>query len=159
MSRFLLASLLVGFLAVLGCGRSDTATGPNGEKIKVDQKIGAVEVTGVGKDGTARVSTDGKGIALPSNFPKDIPIYSGAKVMSSVEANGEQMLTLQTSDSVEKVDEYYAKSLKDENWTIEATMKLPQANTYSTKKENRKLSVNIAQGDTTTIIIAIKQEK
>lgn len=160
MDRIHFTLLLVSILAAGGCGRSKSYEGPNGEKVTASKDGDSMEVNATGKDGSKiQVSTSGKGVALPGDFPKDVPVYPGAIALSSVNSNDGSMITLQTADSAEKVDEYYAKELKGQGWTTESTFKLPQGTTYANKKEKRSLNVSINGGDKTMIVLIVGQEK
>jgi hypothetical protein len=69
------------------------------------------------------------------------------------------MLTLQTANPVEKVDQFYVKQLKDQGWTTESTVKFPQGTNYGNKKETRTLNVSINGGDQTMIMLMVGEEK
>jgi hypothetical protein len=160
MGRVYFILMLVGVMAIGGCGQSKTYNGPNGEKVTVNKDGSSLEIDAVGKDGSKiKVSTSGNGVALPGDFPKDAPVYPGAIALSSVNSNDGTMITLQTADSAEKVDEFYAKELKSQGWTTESTVKLPQGTTYINKKEKRTLNISINGGDKTMIVLIVGQEK
>jgi hypothetical protein len=160
MARFYFTLLLLGALVAVGCGRSKTYSGPNGEKVTVSKDGGSVEVNATGEDGSKiQFSSSEKGVALPGDFPKDVPVYPGATVMSSVNSKDGVMLTLQTTDAAEKVDAFYVKNLKDQGWNSETSMKTPQGTNYGNKKEKRSLNVSINGGDKTMIMLILEQEK
>lgn len=160
MSRVYFTVLLISALAAGGCGDSKTYNGPNGEKVTVSKGGDSVEVNTTGQDGSkVQISTGEKGIALPGDFPKDVPVYPGARVLSSMNSNDGVMITLQTADPAEKAEAFYVKELKAQGWTTESTVKLPQGTNYANKKENRNLTVSINGSDKTMIMLMMGQEK
>lgn len=62
---------------------------------------------------------------LPSDFPKDFPVYKGADVQGS--ATGSEkgikgtVVTWQTGDDLDKVKDFYDKSFKDGPWKSSST--------------------------------------
>ncbi len=55
------------------------------------------------------------GNSVPTDFPKDFPIYPGSTVTSSL-SGGDFWLTLTTKDTLEKVSSYYETNLKVSGW-------------------------------------------
>jgi hypothetical protein len=96
------AMLLVAVATACGGGSSKTVNVPGGGKVSVN--------TG----------------SLPSEFPKDFPIYSGADFQGSVSSSAQggkgTAATWQTGDSVDKVTAYYTDQLGGKsNWKQVAT--------------------------------------
>lgn len=65
-------------------------------------------------------------VKVPDEFPKDFPLYPGAKVtsaMSGTEAGNNKRfwLTMTTPDIQEKVDAFYKAQLAGNGWTISTT--------------------------------------
>ncbi|MBP9827472.1 hypothetical protein KBC99_03275 [Candidatus Saccharibacteria bacterium] len=55
---------------------------------------------------------------LPNNFPSDIAIYPGATVSYSlVDKNNNITVTLQSGDSIEKIEAYYIQALSTQGWS------------------------------------------
>ncbi len=66
------------------------------------------------------------GNKIPTDFPKDFPIYPGTTVTSSLSGNQTGngngfWLTLTTDDSTEKVTSFYESNLKTNGWTLNTT--------------------------------------
>ena len=103
--------LVSGVLLLAACQKREY-TGPNGEKVVVDRGSNSVKVTS--KDGSA-VYSGGAGTVVPDTFPKDVPIYAGARVTGAVsgaqQGSSGQMVTFETSDSPEKVIDFYKGQL------------------------------------------------
>jgi hypothetical protein len=160
MNRIFLALLLTGVLAAGGCGSSDTYTGPNGEKVTVSKDGKSIDVKSAGQgNGKIDISRGGQGVALPDDFPKDVPVYPGGTAISSIKSDDGMVVTLQTADAFDAVVDFYAKELKTQDWTTNSTLKLPTGTTYVNTKEKRNLSVSITGGDKTMIMLMIAAEK
>ena len=84
-----------------------------GGEVDIDSKTGQVKLKQKGPDGKESEVQLGAGSTVPADFPKAVPIYPGAKVMSSVTVSqGEShMVTLNTKDTTTAVLEYYKKNL------------------------------------------------
>ena len=67
--------------------------------------------------GGGEVSVSGK---LPDNFPKDFPVYKGAKVQGSYTGKNEgvsgTVVTWETGDSIDKVKDFYDKAFQSGAW-------------------------------------------
>ena len=160
MCRISFALLLAVALFSMGCGRSKTSTGPDGETTTVTKKGDNVDVTFTGKnDDKLQITSSEKGVALPDNFPKDAPIYPDAKATMSTTIPNGFMVMLETNDSLEQVKEFYEDKLKLEGWETETSLNLPQNTTLANKKDARTLTLTISAGDKTMIQLLVTQEK
>lgn len=69
--------------------------------------------------GGGEVSVSGK---LPDNFPKDFPIYKGAKVQGSYTGKNEgvsgTVVTWETGDSIDKVKDFYSNAFQSGAWPV-----------------------------------------
>ncbi len=137
MRRFLilLAPVAIAGAVIAGCGGSDSKT---------------VKIPGGGE-----VSISSK---LPDNFPKDFPVYSGAKVKSSYtgkqDAQTGSFVAWETGDSVDKVKEFYNSEFAKGPW--KATNNFDSADSSLLGAENtgakKAATVTISRtGDTTAI--------
>ncbi|HUO10967.1 MAG TPA: hypothetical protein VM008_21885 [Phycisphaerae bacterium] len=94
--------------------------------------------------------------AMPSNFPADIPVYTGAKTIQStanLKLNGGEA-GLQTSDSIADVKSFYDKEMADQGWKEEnsgSSAADEQHMSYS--KDTRFASVQMNRHGTTTSIV------
>lgn len=135
-------------------GIIEKATGGNAD---VDVKNGSLTV----KTNEGTFST---GTSLPSDWPKDAPVYPGATITYSGSSNpqsGESgfgaMLT--TKDSAQKVRDYYAKELVVQGWKVEATYNANESSVLSATKDTRAFTVVTAEADgATTITLGVSQK-
>lgn len=114
--------ILVIFAIVAGAGckssaekqAEKTAEEVTGGQAKIDEKTGSVEVKTRDKEGKETNVQFGPNSKIPDDFPKNVPIYPGSKVMSTVslaEGKNGHLVTLSTTDEPSKVVEYYKKNL------------------------------------------------
>lgn len=103
---------------------------------------------------------------VPDTFPKDFPIYPGAKVTSSLsgaqagKSNG-FWLTLSTPDSVDAVAAYYKAQLAVNTWTIQQTYSAGGTTTETMTKGVWSGSLAIAKSSSdkeTQIVIILGQD-
>jgi hypothetical protein len=89
---------------------------------------------------------------IPSNFPKDIPIYPGSKPVGSYVATGQDsgiIVGLETGDDFERVVAYYSEELTKNGWTV----------TGQTGVTASSAVYPIKKGETSGVITIQKQEE
>jgi hypothetical protein len=119
----------------------------SGGRAEVDLSDGKVTITTreQGKEGTMEIS-GGKGTTLPGDFPKDLPLYPGATVVSYVSMGpGTQQAHFTSRETMAAVQKFYARKLPGEGWQIIQELKMPNAYTIIGQKGKRQASVIIAQ--------------
>ena len=134
-------------LAVAGvaCKRSSTYTVKDGS-LTVEKKGKDTEsMTFTGKNGET-VAITMNGGKVPDDYPKDVPLYEGTKVIMANSASEKHArhLILESKDPADKIAEYYKKSLESNGWTIEGTMNMGEMNMFTATKDNRQLVVQIS---------------
>ena len=112
-----------------------------GGKAQVNTDNGEVTV----KTDQGTYSTSDK---IPSDFPSDVPVYSGAKVQSSVATSQQQgsghYLALETTDSLDKVSAWYKSQVVDKGWKIESDATIQGTLILGATKDTRQLSVSVS---------------
>lgn len=101
---------------------------------------------------------------VPDTFPKDFPLYPGAKVTSSLSGaqTGEGSgfwLTLSTADALDKVSDFYKKELADKGWTTQSSFSANDTTTQGIKKGSWQGSLSVGKSDSETQIIIILGEE
>jgi hypothetical protein len=151
----LVLGIATGMVLCSGCGRKanrSVAGEAMAEKLmekamgggaKVDIKGEQVHVKT--KDGEMLVGGT-EGLKVPDSFPKDVPVYKGAKVVQSFSRPDGQTLMLQTSDSGETIMDFYSKEMKSGGWSEEMAMRQEKGGMLAYKKEER--IVNLVVSDT-----------
>lgn len=118
--------LCLSFVGLAGCGKIiekiqqkaiETAVekgveSQSGGKVKLD--LNGQKASVVANDGKTQ-ATWGKGATVPADFPKQVPIYPGSTILSSMSDNSgtaKHTVMLKTPDASAKVIEYYKGELK-----------------------------------------------
>jgi len=119
-TSLVIASVLCLTPALGGCSKVEekaaekAAEKATGGQVDIDSKTGQVKMKQKGADGKETEVQLGQNTTVPADFPKNVPVYPGAKLMASVSiSQGENghMLTLSTKDPVSAVLDYYKKNL------------------------------------------------
>ena len=158
-----LVGMCAAIVAIAGaaCKKSNTYSTNDGS-MTVEQKGKDVSsMTFTGKDGQ-KVVMDVGGGKVPGDYPKDVPVYDGAKVIMSQSTNEKNMqnLVLESNDPAGKIAEFYKKGLESNGWKIEGTMNMGEMNMFTATKDKRQAVVqvvNAADKRTITQILSDKQ--
>ena len=158
-------NIVVGMGVILtvasgACSRSRTYTSRDGS-VTVEQKgkdAGSMTFTGKNGETVAITMNGGK---VPDDYPKDVPLYEGTKVIMSNTASEKHAkhLVLESTDPADKIAEYYKKGLESNGWKIEGTMNMGEMNMFTASKENRQLVVQIANSADKRTITQILTDK
>jgi len=104
------------------------------------------------------------GETLPETFPKDFPVYKGAKVVGSVSntqagtGNG-FLVTFTTTDSLDKVVAFYKSGLTASGWDTTSAFNSDAVQTWSITKGTQEGGVTISADNETTSILVTLGEK
>jgi hypothetical protein len=122
-----------------------------GGQAKVDEKTGSVEVKTKDKDGRETKVQFGPDSKIPDDFPKNVPIYPGAKIMSTVslaEGKNGHLITLESKDEPTQVLEYYKKNLAGFKTDSELASGTESMLMMSNAELTVSLSITKSSGDT-----------
>jgi hypothetical protein len=152
----ILAVVCLVLVAAPGCRKASESSAEKAAERAIERATGNkadVNITGegvkiTGKEGGKEFSYEvaGKGgeVALPGNFPEDVPRYPQATVQSSMsQGNAMSMVTFQSGDSPEKVHDFYSAKLKDGGWEIVNEVSMPQMRMINAKKAKREANVTV----------------
>ena len=123
------------------------------------QKISTlVPGLGISKDGLSINSPDGTlkvSNQIPSDWPNDIPIYPGSKVVNSFIMNQDPakggsgiVLNINTDDGPQAVRDYYKKELVSNGWKIDQDNEMSVIDTLVASKNGRGFSLMLVRRDT-----------
>lgn len=159
---FLAAIVMAAVVTLSGCGLTDWAGKKVGEKIvekgiesqtgaKVDINSDKGQSTISTKDGSVTFSEEGNA-KIPDNFPKDIFIFSDAKVglvMSGSAENKGASLSYATATSEADAFARYKQEMEKNGWKkdSEADFGTTGGKMLNFSKGNSKVMVTIGQGD------------
>ncbi|HVN05862.1 MAG TPA: hypothetical protein VMT86_15680 [Bryobacteraceae bacterium] len=156
------SALLAGalLLASAACSRSHTVRTSDGTLTYKEKGKDSGTISVTGKDGKTATLTFNQN-KLPDDYPKDIPIYSGSKVVmsQSVSENHTHNLMLETEDSSDKVVDFYKKGLDGNGWTTESTLTTPQMTILAGTKEQRHVMVQIGDSGAKRSIMQVVSDK
>lgn len=149
MNAYFLTSMCATILAMavfVGC-TSNTETTPSSES---KGNISEAE-TQKEDDGNEKTIA-----SIPDDFPSDIYVVDGAKVIEFKEIGGKKNLILDypASDSDDFV-ESYQNGMSEQGWTVVASSKLPIGTITNFSKDDRKCTISVAPPKDEVIKVAI----
>jgi hypothetical protein len=111
------ALLLLASMATAACGSSSTASSSSNDNSNSSPAASA----GSSDNNNSGAQLD-PAVSLPSSFPTDFPVYSGARpteqVVLSSGGNTSWEVTWETLDSLDQVQSFYTAQLKQGDWTV-----------------------------------------
>jgi hypothetical protein len=130
-----------------------------GIKVDTNSNTGSFTVTDSKTGSSMKIGE----LAVPSDFPKDFPLYPQAKPAGSLSGGKNQQqgywLTLTTPDTIAQVKSFYDSNLKSKGWKIDATYATSGAINYTVSKSGIAGAVVASRGDNdkqSTIIISLE---
>lgn len=112
----------------------------SGGKADVDFDGGKVSIKT--KDGEVVAMTGGS-TTVPADFPKDVFVPNGVKILASYSAPDGRSLTMESKDSPESVISQYEAEMKKQGWTEETRMTTGDAVIRVYKKDDSKRTASI----------------
>ena len=158
------AAALATALILAGCGGKAT----DAVKAKIADRIAekAVESKTGGKakidtaNGKVEFTTDNGDAKLPDGFPKDVYVYAGAAVKTSIKSEDGFHLILETPDKKDKVLETCAAKMKADGWTEMESMDSDDASVRQYEKDKRTATLNLqVSDDKTQVMLNVTGEK
>lgn len=130
----------------------------SGGKVDLDTSSGTVSL----KSDKGSMEISANGAKVPESWPKDVPLYPGAKVTMAMAGPNHQMLNLETGDTPEQAVEFYKGKLSA--MTQEGLMNTEQQSMLSYKDATgRRVQLAIGKdsggSSNTTIALIINTEK
>jgi major membrane immunogen (membrane-anchored lipoprotein) len=129
MKKPLIVVALAALVLASGCGRDEA-------RVAVNTKDAKITVAG----GNASV-------ALPDNFPKDLPIMPGGSVKGVIKAGEATSIQMVVSASPQEVAKYYQDSLNGQGWKVENTIAAGKVTMFTAVKDTRQASFQIGDND------------
>lgn len=112
------------------------------------------------KDAKITVAGGNASVALPDNFPKDVPIMPGASVKSVIKTQDVTSVTATVSASPQEAAKYYQDSLTSQGWKVENTLAVNNVTMMTVAKDKREVTLQIgtSDGKTAAIMIALRSK-
>ena len=103
--------LIAAVAATAACSRGTTYTSKDGSVTVEKKGKDESSMTFTGKDGQ-KVEINTAGGKIPDDYPKDLPVYEGTKVVMSQSANEKNThtLMLESGDPADKISDFYKKA-------------------------------------------------
>jgi hypothetical protein len=129
-----------------GCGKKEQNVAVPGGTVKVTQQGGGTTMEmSSDKGDKVKVTASDKGVALPANFPADVPIMPGATVKMAMTSGDALSVTFSVAASQADALKYYEDNLKAKGWEIAATMNMGESAMLSAKKGKRECIMNVGK--------------
>lgn len=123
--------------------------------VDIDTKNNTVTIES--EDGTATIGSQ----ELPDNFPSDIPVFPGATVLGSVTGSASDgsgiFVSLNSTDSMDDVKDFYGYRLSDNGWGEEQKTTIGNITNYSVMKGDRRLSISLTPYEDNQVHITITE--
>lgn len=113
-----------------------------GGKVDIDSNSGSMKIK---DEKTGAVVEWGTQAKLPDNWPSDVPVYPGAAIRASMSTNDGSSLSLETTDSIDKVSSFYKGKLS--GFKKEAEMDMGATKIVSYSEGKRKVSLTFSESD------------
>ena len=138
-------------LLVAGCNRSKTVSTPNGDvKVEESGNAGQSKVTFTGKNGES-MTINSEGGKIPDDYPKDVPVASGAKIVMATSVNNTDnqgsSLVLEPPEGCDKTVAFYKKGLADNGWKTDSTISGEKMTMLTAAKDTRQLVIQIGESE------------
>lgn len=127
--------------AALPACRKRATVSANGSTVEIDRSGKNVTI----RTAEATATAGGQPAAFPAGFPKDIPMYPGAHVAASLEADGTasaRVATIETADWPDAVAKFYQGKLA--RWKTAMDMKTEDAHTLILRSPDGKRSLTLS---------------
>jgi len=98
---------------------------------------------------------------VPDDYPKDVPIYSPAKVVmsQSISEKNARTLMLESTDAADKVVDFYKKGLDGNGWKTESTMTTAQLTILTATKDRKQVLLQISDNGAKRSVMQVVSDK
>jgi len=130
---------LILAVALPACRKTETVSA-GGSTVDIDRSGKVVTLRTA--EGTA--TAGGAPAALPAGFPKDVPMYPGARIVASLESDGTagHAATIETSDWPDDVAKFYRGKLA--RWKTAMDMNTEDSHTLILRSPDGKRTLTLA---------------
>jgi hypothetical protein len=142
---------------LFGCSRPAAevpATPEQDRELKYSRVGDTLEADVTGKE-KMHLETGEQGVALPHDFPSDVPLYPGATLTLAVTIDDLLQVTLHTADDIPAVVKFYREQLEAADWKIDAELDVQKGDMLSADKDGRTCSVLLTRKSDNVTVISI----
>ena len=144
--------IAAALLLAAACSKRTMHTS-DGQTVTVDQKSGQMTIEGKdGKGSKVDLNVGGKGVPLPADFPKDVPIHSKQMVQFANTQGDERILGITVAAPAADTLKFYQEELKKQGWTVDAPLGLGAGFMLRAAKGDRECSLMINPNDKETFV-------
>jgi hypothetical protein len=149
--------VLLCVFSMAGCGRAtDDTVNPPAETGDISySRIGDTLQADVDGKEKMHLETGEKGVALPPDFPTDVPLYPGATLVLAVTLDDSEQVTLHTDDDIPDVVKFYREQLAASAWKIAAELDVKRGDMISSDKDGRTCSVLLTRKSDNVTVISV----
>lgn len=134
---------LVGVM-LAACGKQEQKVSTPQGDVTVTQQGNTTTLEATGKQGEkVQITASDKGVALPPNFPEDIPLMTGAVVKLAMDAGDALSVHYTVSAAPGDVGKFYQDTLKAKGWKIEHTAIMGEMTMLSASKGSREAAITV----------------
>lgn len=158
----------IAALAAAGCGKKvaeiaaekaiEYSAKADGQDVKVNIQSGDETMVVESKDGSFAT---GENVAIPENFPKDVPVYKGLKptMSSTMGGEGSFMLSGTIEDSPDDAATYYSREAAANGWTETTKISQPQMIMLAYEKDDRAMTImSSSEAGSTSLSITVAKK-
>lgn len=152
--------LILIFSLFAACSDEKTYSTADGETT-VKRRGNDIEISAHDNEGNKVTGQAGKNVAIPEDFPSDLPIYSGATPLVAMKMEGQgHSLTLESTDPLDKVHAFYVDAVQANGWAIDAQMDWGGQKMIAAKKGNQTAAISLSNTDgKTQIVLTVSKEE
>ena len=100
----------------------------------------------------AAVSAAPRELTFPTDFPQGVSAYPGSTVTASAVGGEATNAVLRSTDPLEKVIEWYKKTMKEGGWEIGSAVDDPLGSVFSARKGKQTVVVVVTAGEGATTV-------
>lgn len=159
MKMYRTISLISLAILLAACGKSENS---NEGEASIKQKNDQVTYEASGQNGEkVTITASEKGVALPDDFPKDIPSIKDGVVRSSMSEGKQLFVQIAWKGSISDAAKFYEDGMKTQGWAIESKLNTGEMTVIAAKKDNRQCTVTVAgeDGEGSVIQIGVMQDE
>jgi len=174
-----LFSASAALLLIIGCGGEESKQEPpkaaeqpapkaapkgeEGNKIveQVDEDGKGMRITATKPNGTTFQASIGEQVAIPEEFPKDVPVFPGSTPMASLFSPDEGVIvTFKSTEDQQAIYDFYQTSLAKDGWDVKPGESENNLLTLEARKANRTISITVGglTGDSRVSVIVTTEK-
>ena len=146
-AKFLILLAVLSLLTA-GCGKKTSQkTSVGGVTMEQKGDVATVEVKGKNGEPGMKIVASEKGVPLPENFPKDVPVIKDALVTAASTLGEMFQVKTNFKGSIQEGLKFYAEKLKSEGWNVTVALDQGDSGVVSAKKDQRECAVMLSKED------------